>query len=67
MSLRNKKAAVIEVFLEARQLRGAGQPNVDTESVVKFLSMESVYDFGSADNIFAASAQGSGIDNLIVK
>lgn len=59
------KAALVPIFLEARQSQELGTERVtaieeqnsrlDFEDAVRFLSMDSIYHLGSAENVFAAA------------
>jgi ankyrin repeat protein len=63
------KAAVIRIFLESRLARDQRSTNldVDLDDAVEFLTMESIYDFGSEDNIFKASLERRNIAELLPK
>jgi hypothetical protein len=63
------KAAVIRIFLEARLARDQKQssPNVDLDDAVEFLTMESIYDCNSENNIFKALSEGRIIAELLPK
>jgi ankyrin repeat protein len=63
------KAAVIRIFLEsrlARDQRSTGL-DVDLDDAVEFLTMESIYDCSSENNIFKASLEGRNIAELLPK
>jgi len=63
------KAAVIRMFLESRLARDQSSASieVDLDDVVEFLTMESIYDYSSEENIFKASAEGRNIAELLPK
>jgi len=63
------KAAVIRIFLESRLARDQRSTSldVDLDDAVEFLTMESIYDFSSEDNIFKASLEGRNIAELLPK
>jgi Ankyrin repeats (3 copies)/Ankyrin repeats (many copies) len=63
------KTAVIRIFLESRLARDQRSTSldVDLDDAVEFLTMESIYDFSSEDNIFKASLEGRNIAKLLPK
>jgi hypothetical protein len=63
------KAAAIRMCLEARLARSQGSTCLDIilDDAVNFLTMESIYDSNSEENIFKALLEGRNIDDLLLK
>jgi ankyrin repeat protein len=63
------KSAVIRVFLDARIARGLESVglDIDQDDAVEFLTMDSIYDIKSEDNIFKALLEGGNIAELLTK
>ncbi len=63
----SNKADLIRTFLSSRELPDPVTSLLDMDEVVKFLSMESIYDESSSENIFEASTRAGGTAELLSK
>ncbi len=59
------KAALIRRFLESKELQGHHISPVDIDDAVEFLSMQSIYDESSSENVFKESAQEGGTAEML--
>jgi ankyrin repeat protein len=63
------KSAVIRMFLEGMLAREQKQQGLDfdLDDAVEFLTMESIYDYNSENNIFKAPLEGRSVAELLLK